>query len=340
MMTPHALRSIAGLLVAACALLVLDSSTAALRPPHDALASWNDTPTKLAILEFVESVVDPGSAHFVKPEDRVAVFDNDGTLWCEKPLYIHFSAVFDHMREQISGDPSLKEREPYRSVATKDKAYFMDLYENMAFETLVGSLLGVPYGGMTTDAYAELNRRWLASWTHPKLGVGYRQLIYQPMVELVDLLHDNDFTVYILTADESAFLRLVSEELYGIPPERVHGTHVRTEYVVEGDETHLVRTYRVDSIDNWDAKPRLIDRVIGKRPILAGGNSNGDQHMLQYVSQQDGPSLALLVHHTDGDREYAYDSHTDKVMPLAKQEGWTVVDMKDDWGTVFPSAED
>jgi soluble P-type ATPase len=205
----------------------------------------------------------------------------------------------------------------------------------MAIETLVSDLMAVPFGGMTAEEYAAWGRKWLASWKHPKYKVGVEGLVYQPMVELIDFLEANDFTVYIFTADEAAFLRLAAEELYGLPPSRVHGSSVRLEYIVEKDKAELVRTYRVHYFDNWDGKPRLIKRILGKTPILAGGNSNGDLHMLQQTALEGG--LALLVHHTDGDREDKYDKHTEKVMPLARKEGWTVIDMKLDWKVVFPA---
>jgi phosphoglycolate phosphatase-like HAD superfamily hydrolase len=302
---------------------------------QDPLSSWNDTATKTTIVDFVTAVTTKGGPSFVAPEDRIATFDNDGTLWNEKPLYVHFFAIFDHMKQQMTNDPSLKDRQPYKAIATKDKTYFLDLYENMAIETLVSDLMAVPFGGMTSDEYDEWGRQWLASWKHPKYKVGIKGLIYQPMVELIDYLEANDFTVYIFTADEAAFLRLAAEQLYGLPPSQVHGSSVRLEYIVEKDKAQLVRTYRAHYFDNWDGKPRLIQQVLGKTPVLAAGNSNGDLHMLQYTALTGG--LALLVHHTDGDREDKYDKHTEKVMPLAKKEGWTVIDMKADWRRVFPT---
>jgi phosphoglycolate phosphatase-like HAD superfamily hydrolase len=306
-------------------------------PAHaaDPLPSWNDTASKTAIVEFVTAVTSKDGPKFVPPEDRIATFDNDGTLWNEKPLYVHFFAVFDHMKQQMANDPSLKDRQPYKAIATKDKTYFLDLYENMAIETLVSDLMAVPFGGMTSDEYAQWGRQWLASWKHPKYKVGVEGLIYQPMMELIRYLEANDFTVYIFTADEAAFLRLAAEELYGLPPSQVHGSSVRLEYIVEKDKAQLVRTYRAHYFDNWDGKPRLIQQILGKKPILAGGNSNGDLHMLQYTALEGG--LALLLHHTDGEREDKYDKHTEKVLPLAKKEGWTVIDMKNDWKVVFPT---
>lgn len=300
----------------------------------DPLPSWNDGPTKQAIVDFVSKVTTEGSSDFLPAADRIATFDNDGTLWAEKPLYIHFYGVLAQMQTQMKGDPFLHTREPYRSLAERDKAYFIELYENAAYATLADQLFGVPFGGYTGEQYADWFRTFLADFKHPKLGVGVKGLIYRPMVELIRYLEANDFKVYIFTADEGGFLRLVSEELYGIPPERVQGTSVRSEFIIQDDEPLLVRSYRVQHLNNWDGKPRLIQSVIGKKPLIAAGNSNGDQHMLQYAAL--GGGLSILIHHTDGEREFAYDSHTDKVIPLAEKEGWTVVDMKSDWKHVFP----
>lgn len=300
----------------------------------DLLPSWNDVASKQAIVEFVKAVTEKGGKDYVLPEDRIATFDNDGTLWVEKPLYTHLLGVVGRMKEQMKADPLLAEREPYKAVASKDMAYFMALYENASFETIVSQLMGVPFGGMTHKQYDAWGRKFLSEFKHPKFKVGVEGLIYQPMVELINYLEANDFTVYIFTADEGAFLRLVATDLYGLPPSQVQGTSMRSEFIVENGKTKLVRSYRMHYFDNWDGKPRLIDQIIGKKPVFAAGNSNGDQHMLQYAALNGG--MSVLVHHTDGAREYQYDKHTDKVMPLAKKEGWTVIDIKNDWKIVFP----
>jgi len=301
----------------------------------DPLPSWNDGANKQAIIDFVTQVTKKGSPRFVPVADRIATFDNDGTLWTEKPLYIHFLGIFSYMKAQMKADPSLADREPYKAVATKDKAYFLELYENAAYKTLVSQLIAVPFGGMTKTEFEAWGRKFLTEFRHPTLKRGVAGLIYQPMVELIDYLKANSFTVYIYTADESAFLRLVTESLYGIPPKQVQGTSVRNEFITTKDgHAKLVRSYRMDYLDNWDGKPRLIEKVIGKKPLFAAGNSNGDQHMLQYAALSGG--MSLLVHHTDGKREFQYDTHLDKVLPLAKKEAWTVVDMKRDWKRIFP----
>jgi len=303
----------------------------------DPLPSWHDTATKQAIVAFVARVTKQGSPDFVPPAERIATFDNDGTLWTEKPVYTHVFALLDRVKEQMAADPTLKDRQPYKAIAAKDKAYFEDLYENQGLDTLTDELLAVPFGGVTTAEFADWNRQWLKNWKHPKFGVGVGGLIYQPMVELIRYLEAHQFSVYIFTADEDAFLRLAAQELYGLPPDRVYGTSVRTDYVAEGDRAGLVRAYRVEFLDNWAGKPRRIEQVIGARPILAAGNSNGDEQMLQSAALLGRPSLSLLVHHTDDKREFAYDKHADKVLARAAKEGWTVIDMKADWKKIFPS---
>jgi len=305
----------------------------------DPLPSWNDGPRKEAIIDFVVRVTDETGEDYVAPADRVATFDNDGCCWCEKPLYIHLFANLDRFKELMQADPTRAHNQPYKAIVEKDLSFFMGLMEEGEIGTIVGDLFGVPFEGMTTDEFAEWNRNWLASWKHPRFKVGYQKLVYQPMVELIRFLQDNDFDVHIFTADEGAFLKLVAMELYGVPAGNVHGSSIKLKYEVDGEKVTLRRTAEFNYLNNWDGKARLIFQSLGKRPIFAAGNSNGDLQMLQYTSQQEGPRMSVLIHHTDAEREYAYDKHTDKVLPLAREEGWTVVDMKEDWRTVFSGAE-
>ena len=185
---------------------------------------------------------------------------------------------------------------------------------------------------MSPDEHEAWHRAWLRTWKHPRFGVGYRQLIYQPMVEFIDYLRSHEFEVYISTADEGAYVKLLSKGLYGVPPENVLGSSVELAF----DGKDLTRTAKAQFLNNWDGKPRQIFERLGRRPVLAVGNSNGDLHMLQYTAAGSGPRMSVMLHHTDGEREYAYDGHTDKIMPAAKAGGWTVVDMKNDWRRVFP----
>lgn len=313
---------------------VLYSFTHASEKTNDPLPSWNDVQSKQLIISFVSGVTQHDGKDYVPPSDRIAIFDNDGTLWTEKPLYIHFSGVIAHMEQQIKADPDLAKREPYATVANKDSEYFSQLYEHSEYETLASQLLAIPFGGMTEKQFSAWGIDFLAKYKHPRFNVGVKDLVYQPMLELMRYLEANQFTVYIFTADESAFLKLISQKLYGIPPEQVHGTMVKHSFITRDGKPALIRDYNVSYVNNWDAKPRLIKHILGKKPIFAAGNSNGDQHMLQYTALNGG--LSLLIHHTDAGREYQYDKHTDKVMPLAIQEGWSIVDMKKDWKTVFP----
>ncbi len=301
----------------------------------DPLPSWHEGATKLAITDFVSSVTKPGDTMFVEKEDRIATFDNDGTLWNEKPMYIHFEGVFARFKDIVKEKPELANEEPFKSLMAKDYAYFMAMLEKKDYLNIVGNLMGVPYAGLTTDEYAEWNKEYYSTWKHPKYKVGYQNLIYQPMVELIEYLKENDFKVYICTADEVSYLQLYSEELYGIPPEMVMGTSVKLAYEVDGNEALIKRTAEGQYLNNWDGKPRQIWNMLGKKPILAAGNSNGDYHMLEWVAKSDAPHLSLMLYHTDSIREDFYTKHTDLTLPMMKKEGGTVIDMKEDWKTVF-----
>ena len=314
--------------------IALLSSGSAYAKSEELLASWNDGKTKETIIKFVKEVTTKGSDKFVPPVDRIATFDNDGTLWAEKPYYNHFVAIFEQMKKQMKADPSLAQREPYKTLATKDKNYFTQLFEDAAFNTVVSELMAVPYGGMTDKAYAEYVKNFTKNFKHPILKKSLKQVTYQPMQELMRYLEANGFIVYISTADEGKFVQVVSKEIYNIPSQRVLGSVIRSDYINEKDGgSKFVRAYSTQYINNWAGKARLIKRVIGKRPVIAGGNSNGDQHMLQYAASTGG--LALWLHHTDGKREFKYDSHTDKVAPLAKEGKIVEINMKNDWKSVF-----
>ncbi|WP_068315856.1 HAD family hydrolase [Polycladidibacter hongkongensis] len=307
--------------------------TSLLASAADPLPSWQDTQTKAAITAFVQAVIDPDNPRFVPQDQRIATLDNDGTLWTEKPLYIHVLANFERMKEQMQQNPSLKKQQPYTAIASKKLDYFKALYENQGLDSLVGQLMAVPYGGMTTNDYANWIRNWAKDWQHPKFKRPLNQLTYAPMRELITYLKDNQFQVYIFTADEGDFLKLFSQELYGIPPQNVFGSSVHRDFTMREEGTAITRAYRIQYINNWSAKARLINATFGHAPTLAAGNSNGDLQMLQYTSANGG--LSLLVHHTDDKRETAYDSHTDKVMTNAQKHGWTVIDMVQDWRSVF-----
>lgn len=302
------------------------------------LESWNNNDHKTEILEFVSNAENENSEGYIALEDRIAVFDNDGTLWTEKPLYNHFLAVFARFESLIKDDPSLKEVEPYKGIhnfiQTKDPhalSFLMEELNQGKFNELFGNLVGVPYAGMSVEEFVQWNKDYFSSWKHPKLDLSLNQTTYKPMKELITLLKDHGFQVYIFTADESAFLKIFSEELYGIPPQNVFGSTVYLEY----KEGKLRRSDQGLWVNNWGNKANLIYHTFNKRPTFAAGNSNGDFEMLQYVNSQKGPHMSLMVHHTDAERETAYDGHTEKVLPYGKENGYLIVDMKNDWKTIF-----
>ncbi|QZE15726.1 haloacid dehalogenase-like hydrolase [Halosquirtibacter laminarini] len=304
----------------------------------DVLTSWKDGEHKEQIISFVKDVTTPGSDYYVQPEDRIAVFDNDGTLWCEKPLYSHFFGLFSEIEKRIKEDPSVAKKEPYKSLhkfiqsqKMEDLEFFIKEYKEGKILDVVGQLMGTAYSGLTVEDYKNLNRDFFKQWKNPKLNKTIFEMTYQPMKELIAYLKQNDFKVYIFTADEGDFLKIFSKELYGISPSHVYGTSTKLMY----KDGLIYRTDKGEYVNNWDGKPRLIERSLGKRPIFAAGNSNGDFHMLQYISKGKGKRLSMMIHHTDERREFKYDSHTDKVLPYGKKNGYVIVDMKNDWTTVF-----
>ena len=304
----------------------------------DPLSSWNDNKQKERIIEFVKDICNPDSKNYVAPKDRIATFDNDGTLWTEKPLYSHFYSIFNSFAKKINEDPSLATMEPYKSmhefIKTKSMnslGFFMEEFKKSEFDKIIGQLFGEPYNGISVEQYNAIQYDFYKKWTHPKFNKSLNELTYVPMKELIDYLKSNLFSVYIFTADEGAFLKLFSEELYDIKPNYVFGTSIQLEY----KEGVVTRTNKGEYLNNWQGKPERIYKVIGKRPIFSAGNSNGDFHMLEYTNSNPKKSLSILIHHTDSIREFNYDSHTDKVLPYAQKNNYLIVDMKKDWKQVF-----
>ncbi|WNJ17795.1 haloacid dehalogenase-like hydrolase [Pontibacter sp. G13] len=302
------------------------------------LPSWRDTDARERIIDFVEVVTDPNSTQFVPPENRIATFDNDGTLWCEKPIPPHFFGILARFQELTQEDPDLVKQEPFTSIGefieTQDPAalkLFIDEYHDGELLKVVGQLFGVPFANMNVDEYAEWYAQFYRDWEHPTLEKSISGLTYQPMLELLDYLRTREFQVFIFSADEGAFLKLLSNELYGIPPNQAFGSTIKTQY----REGEIIRTEDGEWLDNWQGKPEMIQAHIGKRPIFAAGNSNGDFHMLEYVHLQPGPHLSVMIHHTDEEREFAYDTHTDQLLPYAKKHDYLIVDMAEDWDRVF-----
>jgi phosphoglycolate phosphatase-like HAD superfamily hydrolase len=295
------------------------------------LESWNDGPAKSAIVDFVGRV----NAD-VPPEQRVAVFDNDGTLWCEKPAYIQLDFLVRRLAEQAGADPSLKDTQPYKAAAEGDLAWFGDAVtkhyngDDSAMEVLAGGILSA-YAGLTVDEHAERVKAFFAGASHPTLGRPYTECGYLPMVELLRYLESSGFTNYIASGGGRDFMRPVTTQMYGIPPERVIGSSVGLDFV----DGHLRTTAKPEFLDDGPVKPVRIWGRTGRRPILAVGNSNGDIQMLEHAAAGAGPTLCLLVLHDDADREFDYVAGAEKALEEAKSRGWTIASMKSDWATVF-----
>ena len=299
------------------------------------LDSWHDGPTKSAIVDFVGRVTAEGGADFVAPEARVAVFDNDGTLWTEKPAYIQLDFLVRRLAEQAAADVSLKDKQPYRAAALGDLSWFGDAVtkhyngDDSAIKVLVGGILSA-YQGLTVEQHAERVKGFFAEATHPTLNRPYTACGYLPMVELLRYLEANGFTNYIASGGGRDFMRPITSEMYGLAPERVIGSSVGLDF----KDGQLLTTSRPEFLDDGPIKPvRIWGRTV-RRPILAAGNSNGDIEMLQYA-QSGKPSLCLLLLHDDASREFDYVAGAEKALEEANANGWTVVSIRDCWTTVF-----
>ena len=302
----------------------------------DPLPSWNDTTTKAAIIAFVEDVTDPDSASFVPEDDRIAVFDNDGTLWAEQPLYFQVLYALDVLREKAAADPSILASDVLKAAAGGDMAGVMAEGVDGLLEVINVSHANITVEDFQAEAYA-----WLTSAEHPTSGLTYAGMVYQPMLELLRYLRDEDFTTYIVSGGGIDFVRAIAEEAYGIPPAQVIGSQGNTSYVVIDGTPTLMKDGGVSFVDDKAGKPVAISRHIGQRPILAAGNSDGDFAMLEWTTAGEGSRLGLLVHHDDAEREWAYDrdSHIGKLergLDEAEARGWILVSMADDWLEVFP----
>ncbi|REE20876.1 phosphoserine phosphatase [Paraburkholderia sp. BL27I4N3] len=300
-----------------------------------ALASWNDTKTKRSIVDFVTLVTTPESKDFIPRADRIAVFDNDGTLWPEQPASVQLVFALQRVKTVAGRHPEWKRQEPFRSILKGN-------LRNVAATGDSGSMrvLAAAHAGMTGDQFAALVHEWFDSASDPHFNRPYADLAYQPMLELLAYLRANGFKTYLVTAGDAEFVRDVAQRMYGIPPEQVIGSTVKYRYGQSNGAVSLTRLAQVDTLVDGSAKPLAIERVIGRRPVIAFGNADGDVPMLEWTSAGAGPRLAALVHHTDAEREYAYDrtaksGKLDKGLDEAGAKGWLVVDMKDDWRVVF-----
>lgn len=296
---------------------------------QEKLPSWNNVPLKTEILNFVESVSKESSADFVAPKDRIAVFDNDGTLWNEKPLYIPVEYEISYIKNLVEERPELKENKLYNGLYEGNLAVMKD-YSN--FE-LIHELFAV-HAGQSETAYKASVYDFLSNQNHPEHKRPFKEMIYSPMVELVHYLQAHNFKVYIVTGGEISFVRTVSEEIYNIPVENVIGSNVKYKYNAEA-KPYLIRTSEISSANDKQVKPANIELHIGKKPIFAAGNSDGDYEMMQYTLSGEGPSMAILVHHDDEEREYKYMHGTEKAIEHADSIGWSVISMKKDWNQIF-----
>jgi phosphoglycolate phosphatase-like HAD superfamily hydrolase len=305
----------------------------------DPLLSWNDGKAKQSIIEFVAKVTKEGTPHYVSPAERIAVFDNDGTLWSEQPMYFQLFFAIDRVRALAPKHPEWKRQEPFASVLKGDTRAALAGGEKALIELVMAT-----HAGMTTEEFEKIVGDWIATARHPRFKRPYTDLVFQPMLELLHYLRANGFETYIVSGGGIEFMRPWTERVYRIPPEQVIGSSIKVKYELRDGKPVLVRLAQVDFIDDKAGKPVGIHKFIGRRPIAAFGNSDGDLQMLQWTAAGSGPRFMLLVHHTDAEREWAYDrkSHVgrlDKALDEAAARGWTVVDMKRDWKVVYPSGK-
>jgi phosphoglycolate phosphatase-like HAD superfamily hydrolase len=317
-------------------LVPLMSWSASAHAQTDPLPSWNDGPTKKSITDFVAKVTKEGGPDFVPVPERIATFDNDGTLWCEQPLYIQFVFALERVKALAPKHPEWKEKQPFKAVLEGDHKTLAASGDKGLVEILVAT-----HTGMTVDEFKETVSAWIATAKHPKYNRLYTECVYQPMLELLAYLRANGFKTFITSGGTADFMRPFTEKVYGIPPEQVIGTTFKTKYVVKDSKPEIVIEPAIDLIDDHAGKPVGIHGLIGRRPIMAFGNSDGDFEMLEYTTAGKGPRFGLFVHHTDAEREAAYDrkSHIGKLergLDEAGKRGWTVVNMKDDWKVIFP----
>ncbi len=322
-------------IVTACALFFLDGARAGDAP----LPSWNAGPAKRAILDFVAKVTKETGPDFVRKDDRIATFDNDGTLWAEQPLYFQLAFALDRVKVLVETHPEWRQQEPYKSILAGETKSLVAAGEK-AFVDLVTAT----HSGMTTEEFEDLVRQWLKTARHPRFNRPYTDLVYQPMLELLAYLRANGFKTFVVSGGGIDFMRVWVPHAYGIPPEQIVGSSNKLKYELRAGVPVLLRLPEIDFIDDKAGKPVAIHKFIGRRPIAAFGNSDGDLEMLQYTTAGKGPRLGLLVHHTDAVREWAYDRDSkvgrlNQALDLAPRERWIVVDMKKDWRRVFPFAE-
>lgn len=320
-------------LVMLCSILASASARA-----EDGLPSWNDGAAKQAVLAFVAKVTKTGGPDYVKPEERIAVFDNDGTLWAEWPAYSQLLFALDRVKALAPQHPEWRKKQPFKAALAGDMKTLAVCGEKCALEIVMAT-----HAGMTPQAFQAEVLNWLATAEHPKFKAHYDRLVYQPMLELLAYLRANGFKTFIVSGGGVEFMRAFAERVYGVPPEQVVGSSIVTKFAIVDGKPVLKREAKVNFIDDKDGKPVGINQYIGRRPIAAFGNSDGDFQMLEWTTAGAGPRLGLIVHHDDEAREAAYDRKSsvgrlDRGLDEAGTRGWTLVSMKSDWKTIFPPA--
>lgn len=308
------------------------------QPQNDLLPSWNDGPAKKSIIAFVERVSKAGGPDFVDPAQRIATFDNDGTLWAEQPVYFQFLFALDRVKALAPQHPEWKNKEPFASIEKGDMTAAL-----RGGEKSLAEVVAATHSGVTTEEFEIAVADWLAMARHPKTNQPFTKMAYQPMLELLHYLRDNGFKTFIVSGGGIDFMRVFAEKTYGIPPEQVVGTTGKEKFEIRNGKPVLIKLPEVDFVDDGPGKPVSIQKFIGRRPIAAFGNSDGDLQMLQWTCSAPGPRFCLFVHHTDADREWAYDRASsvgklDAGLDEAIAQGWTVVDMKTDWKQIFEFA--
>jgi phosphoglycolate phosphatase-like HAD superfamily hydrolase len=320
----------------AIALVYALAITAPIAHAADSLSSWNDGAAKKSVVEFVAKVTKEGGPDFVPPAERIAVFDNDGTLWCEQPMYFQLLFALDRVKALAPQHPEWKTKEPFASLLKGDVKGALAGGEPAIFQIVMAT-----HAGMTTDEFQKIVKDWVATAKHPTTKRLYTEMAYQPMLELLAYLRTNGFKTFIVSGGGVDFMRVFAEQVYGIPPEQVVGSSGKVKFEMRDGKPVLNKLPEVHHFDDNVGKPVGIHQFIGRRPIAAFGNSDGDLQMLQLMTAGSGARFALIVHHTDAEREWAYDrtssiGRLDKALDEAQAKGWTVVNMKQDWKTIFP----
>jgi phosphoglycolate phosphatase-like HAD superfamily hydrolase len=328
-------RAVLSALLVSTAVAAMPLSARLVLAQSDPLPSWNDGQHKDSILKFISAVTKEESSDFVPVPQRIATFDNDGTLWCEQPMYVQLAFALERVKALSNQHPEWKTKQPFKAVLDNDIATLAKSGKKGLLELIMAT-----HAGMSTDEFEKISVDWLKTARHPKFKRPYTELVYRPMLELLAYLRANGFKTFIVSGGGIEFMRPWTEQVYGIPPDLVVGSSIKTEFKMRDGQPELFRLPAIDFVDDGPGKPVGINAHIGQRPIAAFGNSDGDIQMLQWATMSGGRRLGLIVHHTDAAREYAYDrkSHfgkLDKGFDAATINGWTLVSMKDDWKRIF-----